>query len=39
VAVIGGTGTYENVSGQLTVKRTLPHMTTDVERLRLIFID
>jgi hypothetical protein len=39
VAVTGGTGAYQNVGGQLTVERTLPHTTTDVETLRLIFFD
>jgi hypothetical protein len=39
VAVTGGTGAYHNVGGQLTVERTLPHTTTDVETLRLIFFD
>jgi len=37
VAVTGGSGVYQNVGGQLTVERTLPHTTTDVETLRLIF--
>ena len=37
VAVTGGTGAYQNVGGQLTVERTLPGTTTDVETLRLIF--
>jgi hypothetical protein len=37
VAVTGGTGAYQNVGGQLTVERTLPDGTTDVETLRLIF--
>jgi len=37
VAVTGGTGAYQNVGGQLTVERTLPDGTTDVETLRLVF--
>jgi hypothetical protein len=36
VAVTGGTGAYQNVGGQLTVQRTLPHSSTDVETLRLV---
>ena|SRR5437763_3662961 len=36
VAVVGGTGAYQGVSGQLTVLRTLPG-EVDVDRLRLIF--
>jgi hypothetical protein len=36
VAVVGGTGVYQGVSGQLTVLRTLPGQI-DVDRLRLIF--
>jgi hypothetical protein len=39
VAVTGGTGAYQNVGGQLTVVRTLPHSTTDVETLRLVFFE
>ena len=39
VAVTGGTGAYLNVGGQLTLERTLPHSTTDVETLRLIFFE
>jgi hypothetical protein len=39
VAVIGGSGAYQNVGGQLTVVRTLPHSTTDVETLRLVFFE
>ena len=39
VAVTGGTGAYQNVGGQLTVERTLPGTTTDVETLRLVFFD
>ena len=39
VAVTGGTGAYQNVGGQLTVERTLPHSTTDVETLRLVFFE
>jgi hypothetical protein len=39
VAVIGGTGAYQNVGGQLTVERSLPHSTTDVETLRLVFFE
>jgi len=39
VAVTGGTGAYQNVGGQLTLERTLPGTTTDVETLRLIFFD
>jgi len=39
VAVTGGTGAYQNVGGQLTLVRTLPHTTTDVETLRLIFFE
>src|SRR5439155_26502161 len=30
VSVTGGSGAYQNVGGQLTVVRTLPHTTTDV---------
>ena len=36
VGVIGGTGAYQNAGGQITVERTLPDGTTDVETLRLI---
>jgi hypothetical protein len=36
VAVVGGTGMYQGVSGQLTVLRTLPG-EVDVDRLRLVF--
>jgi len=39
VAVTGGTGVYQHVGGQLTVVRTLPHSTTDVETLRLVFFE
>ena len=39
VAVTGGTGAYQNVGGQLTVERTLPHTTTDVLTLRLVFFE
>ena len=39
VAVTGGTGVYQNVGGQLTVERTLPGTTTDVETVRLVFFD
>ena len=39
VAVTGGTGSYQNVGGQLTVERTLPNGVDDVETLRLIFFD
>ena len=39
VAVTGGTGAYQRVGGQLTLVRTLPHSTTDVETLRLIFLE
>jgi hypothetical protein len=39
VAVTGGTGAYQNVGGQLTLERTLPGTTTDVETLRLVFFD
>ena len=39
VAVTGGTGGYQRVGGQLTVVRTLPHSTTDVETLRLVFVE
>jgi hypothetical protein len=39
VAVTGGTGAYQNVGGQLTVERTLPHSSTDVETLRLVFFE
>ena len=39
VAVTGGTGGYQRVGGQLTVVRTLPHSTTDVETLRLVFFE
>ncbi len=38
-AVTGGTGGYQRVGGQLTVVRTLPHSTTDVETLRLVFFE
>ncbi|HEY0387589.1 MAG TPA: hypothetical protein VGC71_04035 [Gaiellales bacterium] len=38
VAVVGGTGAYQGVSGQLTVLRTLPGPgEVDVDRLRLVF--
>ena len=36
VGVIGGTGAYQNAGGQITVERTLPDGTTDVETLWLI---
>jgi hypothetical protein len=39
VAVTGGSGAYQHVGGQLTVVRTLPHSTTDVETLRLVFFE
>lgn len=39
VAVTGGTGAYQHVGGQLTVARTLPHSSTDVETLRLVFFE
>jgi hypothetical protein len=39
VAVTGGTGAYQNVGGQLTAERTLPHTTTDVLTLRLVFFE
>ena len=39
VAVTGGTGAYQKVGGHLTVERTLPDDTTDVETLRLIFFE
>jgi hypothetical protein len=39
VAVTGGTGSYQNVGGQLTVERTLPNGIDDVETLRLIFFE
>ena len=39
VAVTGGTGAYQRVGGQLTLERTLPHSTTDVETLRLILFE
>jgi hypothetical protein len=39
VAVIGGTGAYQNVGGQLTLERTLSGTTTDVETLRLVFFE
>ena len=39
VAVTGGTGAYQNVGGQLTAVRTLPHTTTDVLTLRLVFFE
>ena len=39
VAITGGSGAYQNVGGQLTVERTLPHTTTDVETLRLVFFE
>jgi hypothetical protein len=35
VAVVGGTGVYQGVSGQLTILRTLPG-EIDVDRLRLV---
>ncbi len=38
VAVVGGTGAYQGVSGQLTVLRTLPGPgDVDVDQLRLVF--
>lgn len=38
VAVVGGTGVYQGVSGQLTVLRTLPGPgEVDVDQLRLVF--
>jgi len=38
VAVVGGTGIYQGVSGQLTVLRTLPGPgEVDIDRLRLVF--
>jgi hypothetical protein len=39
VSVTGGSGAYQNVGGQITVVRTLPHTTTDVETLRLVFFE
>ena len=39
VGVVGGTGAYQHAGGQLTVERTLPDGTTDVETLRLIFFE
>jgi hypothetical protein len=36
VAVVGGTGIYQGVSGQLTILRTLPG-EIDVDRLRLVW--
>jgi hypothetical protein len=36
VAVIGGTGAYQGVGGQLTIRRTLPE-EIDVDRLELIW--
>src|SRR5690349_19474744 len=39
VAVTGGTGAYQNAGGQLTVVRTIPHTTTDVLTLRLVFFE
>jgi hypothetical protein len=39
VAVTGGTGAYQNVGGQVTVVRTIPHTTTDVLMLRLVFFE
>jgi hypothetical protein len=39
VGVTGGTGAYQNVGGQITVERTLPDGTTDVETLRLVFFE
>ena len=39
VGVVGGTGAYQNVGGQITVERTLSDGTTDVETLRLIFFE
>jgi hypothetical protein len=39
VAVTGGTGAYQNVGGQVTVVRTLPHTSTDVLTLRLVFFE
>lgn len=39
VGVTGGTGAYQHVGGQITVERTLPDGTTDVETLRLVFFE
>ena len=39
VGVTGGSGAYQNVGGQITVVRTLPHSSTDVETLRLVFFE
>ena len=39
VGVVGGTGAYQNVGGQITVEGTLPDGTTDLETLRLIFFE
>jgi hypothetical protein len=39
VAVTGGTGAYQNVGGQVTAVRTIPHTSTDVLTLRLVFFE
>jgi len=39
VAVTGGTGAYQKVGGQVTAVRTIPHTTTDVLTLRLVFFE
>ena len=39
VGVVGGSGAYQNVGGQITVERTLPDGTTDAETLRLVFFE
>jgi hypothetical protein len=39
VGITGGTGVYQNAGGQITVERTLPDGTTDVETLRLVFFE
>ena len=39
VGVVGGTGAYQHAGGQITVERTLPDGSTDVETLRLIFFE
>ena len=36
---VGGTGAYQHAGGQITVERTLPDGTTDVETLRLILFE
>ena len=39
IGVVGGSGAYQNAGGQITVERTLPDGTTDVETLRLVFFE